>query len=56
MPDSQFQPTKTPKLREPKFDFNEYTKHLNVRTAIIGFVPSLLIEYLTGQGLLNSLG
>lgn len=56
MPDSEFQPTKTPKLKEPKFDFNEYAKHLNVRTGIIEFVPRLLIEYLTAQGLLSSLG
>lgn len=45
MADFQFQPIKTPKLREPKFYFSKYAKHFNVRkyvSAIIGFVLSLL--------------
>ncbi|WP_172581994.1 hypothetical protein [cyanobacterium endosymbiont of Rhopalodia gibberula] len=35
MVDFRSQPTKTPKLRELKFDFNEYVKHLNGCIAII---------------------
>jgi len=50
------QPTQTPKLEEPKFGFNEYAERLNGRAAMIGFVLTLLIEYLTGQGLLSWLG
>lgn len=50
------QPTVTPKLEEPKFGFNEYAERLNGRAAMIGFVLTLLIEYITGQGLLSWLG
>ncbi|MFM2380287.1 MAG: hypothetical protein RLZZ143_2868 [Cyanobacteriota bacterium] len=50
------QPTQTPKLEDPKFGFNDYAERLNGRAAMIGFVITLLIEYLTGQGLLSWLG
>ena len=50
------QPTTTPKLEEPKFGFNEYAERLNGRAAMIGFVITLAIEYLTGQGVLSWLG
>lgn len=50
------EPTTTPKLDEPKFGFNDYAERLNGRAAMIGFVLALLIEFLTGQGLLAWLG
>lgn len=50
------QPTVTPKLEEPKFGFNDYAERLNGRAAMIGFVVTLAIEYVTGQGLLSWLG
>ncbi|MCA2684000.1 MAG: hypothetical protein IM504_04525 [Microcystis sp. M038S2] len=50
------QPTQTPKLEDRKFGFNDYAERLNGRAAMIGFVITLLIEYLTGQGLLSWLG
>jgi hypothetical protein len=50
------QPTQTPKLEEPKFGFNDYSERLNGRAAMIGFVLTILIEYVTGQGLLAWLG
>lgn len=53
---TQPQPTTTPKLEEPKFGFNRYAERLNGRAAMIGFVATLLIEYVTGQGLLAWLG
>lgn len=53
---TQPQPTVTPKLEEPKFGFNEYAERLNGRAAMIGFALTLLIEYVTGQGLLSWLG
>lgn len=53
---NQPQPMTTPKLDEPKFGFNEYAERLNGRAAMIGFVFTLLIEYITGQGLLAWLG
>jgi hypothetical protein len=53
---TQTQPTVTPKLEEPKFGFNEYAERLNGRAAMIGFALTLIIEYVTGQGLLEWLG
>ena len=50
------QPTQTPKLEDPKFGFNDYAERHNGRAAMIGFVITLLIEYLTGQGQLSWLG
>lgn len=52
----QPQPTVTPKLDEPKFGFSNYAERLNGRAAMIGFAFVLLIETLTGQGLLEWLG
>jgi len=53
---TQPQPTTTPKFEEPKFGFNTYAERLNGRAAMIGFVATLVIEYVTGQGLLSWLG
>lgn len=50
------QPSVTPDLQEPKFGFNSYAERLNGRAAMIGFVATLVIEYLTGQGLLAWIG
>jgi hypothetical protein len=50
------QPTQPPKLEDPKFGFNDYSERLNGRAAMIGFVLVLVIEYVTGQGLLAWLG
>lgn len=50
------QPTATPKFDEPKFGFNRYAERLNGRAAMIGFSLTLVIEYLTGQGVLSWLG
>lgn len=50
------QPTIAPNLPEPKFGFNAYAERLNGRAAMIGFVATIAIEYLTGQGLLSWLG
>ncbi len=53
---TQPQPTTTPNFEEPKFGFNEYAERLNGRAAMIGFAAVLIIEFLTGQGLLAWLG
>ena len=50
------QPTTQPKLEEPKFGFNEYAERLNGRAAMIGFILTIVIEYVSGQGLLAWLG
>lgn len=53
---TQLQPSVTPKLSQPKFGFNDYAERLNGRAAMIGFALTLIIEYVTGQGLLSWLG
>lgn len=53
---TQPQPTTTPRLEEPKFGFNEYAERLNGRAAMIGFMLMVIIEYVTGQGVLAWLG
>lgn len=53
---TQPQPTSTPRLEEPKFGFNEYAERLNGRAAMIGFMLMVIIEYVTGQGVLAWLG
>jgi hypothetical protein len=53
---AQPQPTVTPTLVEPKLGFNEYSERLNGRAAMLGFIITLAIEYLSGQGLLSWLG
>ncbi|MEB3310826.1 MAG: chlorophyll a/b-binding protein [Snowella sp.] len=50
------QPTQTPNLEDPKFGFNNYAERLNGRAAMIGFLLILVIEYLTGKGVLAWLG
>ncbi|MEA5468194.1 MULTISPECIES: hypothetical protein [unclassified Spirulina] len=50
------EPTVTPDLIEPKFGFNDYAERLNGRAAMIGFFLTVLIEVLTGQGVLAWLG
>lgn len=53
---SEVKPSVTPNLEEPKFGFNSYAERLNSRAAMIGFAAIILIEYLTGKGLLAWLG
>ncbi|MGF1542488.1 MAG: chlorophyll a/b-binding protein [Pleurocapsa sp.] len=53
---SDIEPSVTPKLEDPKFGFNSYAERLNGRAAMIGFVLILVIEYVTGKGLLSWLG
>jgi hypothetical protein len=53
---TNLQPTIAPRLEEPKFGFNEYAERLNGRAAMIGFMLMVIIEYVTGQGVLAWLG
>lgn len=50
------EPTQVPKLEQPKFGFNDFAERLNGRAAMIGFVLVLVIEYITGKGILAWLG
>ncbi|MBD2580505.1 chlorophyll a/b-binding protein [Oscillatoria sp. FACHB-1406] len=56
MVETKPQPSIAPKLEEPKFGFNDYAERLNGRAAMLGFVITLAIEALTGQGVLSWLG
>jgi hypothetical protein len=53
---TDLQPPQPPKLEDPKFGFNDYSERLNGRAAMIGFLLVLVIEYVTGKGLLAWLG
>ncbi len=46
----------SPKITEPKFGFNEYAERLNGRAAMIGFLLAVVIEAVTGQGVVAWLG
>jgi hypothetical protein len=50
------EPNKTPDLSDPKFGFNSYAERLNGRAAMIGFLIAVVIEFVTGQGVLAWLG
>ncbi len=56
MPGEMVEPTQVPKLEEPKFGFNDYAERLNGRAAMIGFLLTVIIEYVTDKGLLEWLG
>ncbi|MEO1144071.1 MAG: hypothetical protein AAFX78_09685 [Cyanobacteria bacterium J06638_20] len=50
------QPSVTPALDVPKFGFNDYAERLNGRAAMVGFALTLIIELLTGKGVMAWLG
>ncbi|VEP13822.1 Protoheme ferro-lyase (Ferrochelatase) [Hyella patelloides LEGE 07179] len=45
--------TQTP---EQKLGFTRFAEIWNGRLAMIGFVAAILVEFLTGQGILGQLG
>ncbi|MDJ1173504.1 hypothetical protein [Roseofilum capinflatum] len=53
---AELKPKVSPKLPQPKLGFNDYAERLNGRAAMVGFILTLVIEYLTGQGTLTWLG
>jgi len=56
MPGEIVEPTQVPNLEAPKFGFNDYAERLNGRAAMIGFLLTVIIEYVTDKGLLEWLG
>ncbi|NCJ06392.1 hypothetical protein GS597_07680 [Synechococcales cyanobacterium C] len=50
------QPSQAPKLAQPKYGFNDYVERLNGRAAMIGLLAAVVIELLTGYGVLDWLG
>ncbi len=53
---SQTSPQETFNQPEPAFGWTSYAEQINGRFAMIGFVGLLIVELLTGQGLINWLG
>ncbi|MDB9524522.1 chlorophyll a/b-binding protein [Oscillatoria sp. CS-180] len=41
---------------EQKFGFTRSAELLNGRLAMIGFISGIIVEYLTGHGILQQLG
>jgi hypothetical protein len=56
MTQSPPQPSVTPSLDVPKFGFNDYAERLNGRAAMVGFALTLMIELVTGKGVMAWLG
>ncbi len=50
------QPSVDPQIEDPKFGFNDYAERLNGRAAMIGLIIAIVIEALTGHGVLSWLG
>ena len=53
---ASIQPTKVPKMERPNKVFNRYAEQLNGRAAMVGILALILIELLTGKGVLTLLG
>lgn len=53
---ASIQPTKVPNMERPRKGFNKYAEQLNGRAAMVGIVGLILIELITGKGLLTLLG
>lgn len=53
---SKPEPTAVPNIERPKTGFNEYAERLNGRAAMVGFIIVVLIEFITGKGVLAWLG
>lgn len=53
---ASIQPTKVPNMERPKKGFNQDAERLNGRAAMVGMVALVVIELLTGKGLLTLLG
>lgn len=50
------QPTQLPRNSNPKLGFNDYVERLNGRAAMVGFIAALVLEAVTGKGVLSWLG
>ncbi|MGK7947695.1 MAG: chlorophyll a/b-binding protein [Xenococcaceae cyanobacterium] len=44
------------KAPEPKFGFTPFAETWNGRLAMIGFIAAVLVELVTGKGVLEQLG
>lgn len=41
---------------EPKMGFSRFAELLNGRLAMLGFISAIIVELMTGQGLVQQLG
>lgn len=55
-PTSEKLPQQSSNQPEPAFGWTLYAEQINGRFAMVGFVGLLILEWLTGQGLLSWLG
>ncbi|XGB43701.1 MAG: chlorophyll a/b-binding protein [Nodosilinea sp. LVE1205-7] len=46
----------TPNIHRPRMGFNDYAERLNGRAAMVAFIAIILIELITGKGILSWLG
>jgi hypothetical protein len=53
---AEIKPPVTPIINRPKVGFNSYAERLNGRAAMVGFVAVVVIEFITGHGVLTLLG
>jgi hypothetical protein len=53
---TMIQPSQVPQITHPKRGFNDYVERLNGRAAMVGFIAAILVELLTGEGVLSWLG
>lgn len=53
---ANLEPTVVPEIERPKAGFTAYAERLNGRAAMVGFVLVVVIEYVTGKGILTWLG
>jgi hypothetical protein len=53
---ASIQPTQVPNMKRPKRGFNQSSERLNGRAAMVGFAALVVLELLTGKGLLTLLG
>lgn len=44
------------KLSEPKLGFTQFAEIWNGRLAMIGFIAAVVVELITGKGILEQLG
>ncbi|KAL6776377.1 OHP1 [Auxenochlorella protothecoides x Auxenochlorella symbiontica] len=56
LPKGVAQPKVLPTLPPPKFGWVDYAERLNSRAAMIGFFALLLVEGISGRGLLQLIG
>ncbi len=53
---TNLEPTLKPQVARPKAGFTTYAEKLNGRAAMIGFIAIVVIEYLSGKGIMTWLG